>query len=155
MSIASNVLGTAAVVTLLVAAAAAPVSASDCAIHGTCCFVTRPAPTPWKPSAIEVVFDHLTISEGGLDRLAVRRELGRQAAPIEACFDVDGAVGVAVELVIGAAGHVNRAAATAPTHPKLATCVARALTHVKFPATRDLALTAVSLRILPSDRRRR
>jgi hypothetical protein len=147
VSIASKLLGTAAAVTLVVASAARPVSAAECAVHGTCCFpVKADAARWWKATATEVVFERITVSDGGVHAWEIRRALLRQAAPIAACFERDGAA-VTVSFVIAASGHVIRADAT-PNHSMLATCVAATSTRVTFPATRDRALTRATVTIV-------
>jgi hypothetical protein len=148
VSFASTLLGTAAAVTLLVASAARPVSANDCAIHGTCCFGPNPAAKRWKPSSVEPVFGRFIVSDGGLQPWEIRRSLDRQAAPIAACFDLDGAIDatVSVTFVIGASGRVSHADA-ASKHSRLATCVAATWIRTTFPATRDFALTQVTVTV--------
>ncbi len=148
MSIASKLLGTAAAVTLLVASAARPVSAADCAVHGTCCFPVKADAAPWKATSTQVAFERITVSDGGVRAWEVRRSLLRHAAPIAACFDRDGAA-VTVAFVIAASGHVIRADAT-PKHSALATCVAATWGRITFPATRDLALTHVTVTVAKS-----
>lgn len=150
MSIASKLLGTAAVVTLMVASAAAPVSAdrgpspSDCAVSGTCCFLARPAVAAWKPTAIVVDFERVTVGDVGLSRTQVRWALRRQAAPIEACFQRDSTIDVG--FVLSPAGAAQRPTAHAKD-PELATCVAGALRRIVFPVTEASALTEVTLTI--------
>ncbi len=148
MSIASTLLGTAAAVTLLVASAARPVSANDCALHGTCCFGPKPVAMQWKPSSIEMVFEKLIVSEGGLNRLEVRRALVTHAAAVEACFERSSAVGIAVDsvVVIAHPGVSNRAASKA-TDPTLARCVSAALARIRFSQPNDFAVTTISVRI--------
>ena len=148
MSFASTLFGTAAAVTLLVASAARPVSANDCAIHGTCCFGPKPVATRWKPSSLELAFERITVGGVGLRPWEIRRSLHRHPGPIAACFDLDGAIHatVSVTLVIGASGQVNRADA-ASSHAKLATCVAATAGRITFPATRDFALTQATVTV--------
>ena len=151
MNTASTLVRSAAAVTLLVATAARSVSAdrgpspSDCAVSGTCCFLPRPAAAPWKPAVIDVDFERVTVVDAGLERTQVRRALRRQAAQsIAACFQRDGTVDVV--FVISPAGAAQRPAVSAKD-PRLAMCVAAALTRAAFPATDDATLTEVTVTI--------
>lgn len=147
MSIASTLLGTAAAVTLMVASAARPVSANDCAIHGTCCFGPKPVVIQLRSSSIEAVFERFTVSAGGVRHWEARRSLNRQAGPIAACFHLAGAITatVSVTFVIGSSGRVIRADATSK-HSRLATCVAAAWGGITFPAAGD-AITEATVTV--------
>ena len=133
----------------MVAAAVAPVSASDCAVHGTCCFgPPKPPAIAWKSSSTEAVFGRVRVSAGGMSAWEIRRSLGRQAGPIAACFDLPDAIdgAVTVTFVVGASGTVVRADATS-AHSKLATCVATAWPRLAVPATRSFAVTQATVTV--------
>jgi hypothetical protein len=145
VSFASTLLGTAAAVTLVVASAARPVSASDCAIHGTCCFVRAAAPVVrLESSPLAIEFDRISVGDTGLDRSSVRRALRRDATRLERCFTR--ASKVDVVFVIAPSGAASLITVTGGDRA-VATCVASGLARIGFPAAGDLSLTEAHVTI--------
>ena len=136
--------------TLVVASAARPVSAergpspSECAVDGTCCFVTKPAAARWKPLGIDITFDRITVGDTGLERTQVRRALRRQAEPIEACFERDAAIDVV--FVISPAGSAQHVA-VATTAPNRSKCLVGALARIAFPVSDAVTEVAVTIQL--------